>query len=199
MPVNFKQQSHKSQKTKKIKKRVKNTPSTNTLQMILGLPNIVNITFKERTINIWLYRIGDGINFNNSKEHNIFSCSKSCKSNYPFIKNVKRGDILLFIPNESKGKVTHVSTFKCIKERTAYTMTNEELGWDNSKNWYDHYEVHYTNLYDLSCVEPAVYIPIKGQNPIRLYDESYYNINLIQVLKQVKRFCKVKKYPNVTF
>ena len=199
MSVNFKQQSHKSQKIKKIKKRVKNTPSTNTLQMILGLPNIVSITFKERKIKIWLYRIGDGINFNNSKQHNIFSCSKSCKSNYPFIKNVKRGDILLFIPNESKGKVTHVSTFKGIKERTAYTMTNEELGWDNSKNWYDHYEVHYTNLYDLSCVEPAIYIPIKGQNPIRLYDESYYNINLIQVLKQMKRFYKVKRYPNVTF
>ena len=186
MPVNFKEKQLR--KSQKIKKRDKITPSKNTLHMALGFKDNRIIKFIKRIISIWILRIGDGINFINSKKYGIFSC---LKSSIKFIKNAKRGDILLFILNNSNCKVAYVATFYGIKERTAHTMTNEQLGWDNSKNWNDRYELHYTNLYDLSYVEPPLYIPIKGQATIRKYNESDYNINLIQVLKQLKRFAKV--------
>ena len=183
----FQKQTHKSQK---INSRDKNTASTNTIANALGFEHHVKIPVKNRTINNWAFRV-DGINFNNSKKHNIYSCSKSSKSNSPFIKHAKRGDNLLFIPNNSNCKVAYLATFYGIKERTAHTMTNQQLGWGGTNDWDNHYEVHYTNLYDLSCVEPPIYIPIKGQATIRKYNESDYNINLIQLLKQLKRFAKV--------
>ena len=186
--TDFQKQTHKSQK---IKSTHKNSASTNTITNALGFEDHVKIPVKNRTINNWLVRIGDGINFNKSRKHSIFSCSKVCKSNSTFIKDAKRGDNLLFIPNNSKSKVAYIATFYGIKERTADTMTNQQLGWDSSKKWDNHYELHYTNLYDLSCVEPALYIPIKGPAPFREYHESHYNINLIQLLKQIKRFAKV--------
>jgi hypothetical protein len=103
--------------------------------------------------NNWLINIGNGKNFNNSKDFGIWGINSNAKT--PFVKKCKKGDILWFILSKVKDEDKYGKIFGCAEfvefvERetgplVSLTDDNEKLGWDEKGDRCD-VEVHFTKL-----------------------------------------------------
>ena len=101
----------------------------------------------------WLLRIGDGENFINSSNKQIWGISEKSPTNKNFLRKIKKGDFLWFIKSNSNGHAIALATYdKNIKRELGpildITLTNEELGWDNNGNKSD-IEIYYIELYNI--------------------------------------------------
>lgn len=124
----------------------------------------------------WLLRAGDGKNLKNSSKYRIWGIlSTTCDNKY-FIKNVRPGDRLWFIKNNSNGKVIAVATYRSHNTRELgpiidLSMSNEELGWTGEgSDWTSDTEIHYTDLYGLEQCE--LLTKIKSAKTVRKYNEK---------------------------
>jgi len=91
----------------------------------------------------YLFRVGDGENFYNSS-HLYTWGTKGVNG----LRDIKKGDRMWFITNNSKGKIIAVATFDTIIPRTDLTFSDEELGWTGNSGW--NYEIRYKDLYDVT-------------------------------------------------
>jgi hypothetical protein len=137
----------------------------------------------------WFLRVGDGINFSNSK-YNIWGIKSYGKE---LFRNMNIGDRLWFVKNKSQGKIVAVATYKSYNKRLIgplvnITATNEELGWKGKDNEWDT-EIHYTDLYDLS--EFNLHAHIKGIQSILKYNCNC-KIDLPIEYSYIMKYCKVK-------
>ena len=140
----------------------------------------------------WLLRVGDGENFKRSSRYRIWGISSKWKT---FLQDVKPGDRLWFVKNNSQGKLIAVATYRSHNLREFgplidVSLNNEELGWvdqsDKGGDW--DVEVHYSDLYGLS--ECDLLTHIKGQTTIRKYDETC-RVNLAVEYSYIVRYSRV--------
>ena len=141
----------------------------------------------------WLLRIGDASNFINSSQYKIWGINSASPNSKYFLKNVKTGDRLWFIKNNSKGKIIAVATYISHNERILgplvnLTMTNTELGWTDDE-WTSENEIHYSDLYGLNNCELLTHI--KGVASIRKYDEEKCMINLPIEYNYIVKYSKI--------
>jgi hypothetical protein len=145
-----------------------------------NLPKIINLDVDDSKIH-WLIRIGDGKNFKNSSNFNIWGVKETTSTKH-FEKIVKKGDILWFVVSHNNGQAISFSEYISHNERT---RTNKELGWENannSNNWT--IEINYKNLTNIE--NENYFTNIKGQNVnIRKYNDKC-KINLPQIYKKTK-------------
>lgn len=138
--------------------------------------------------NHWLIRIGDGINFKNSSEFNIWGVKRPPNGGdvKGFENLVKTGDILWFILGNSNGLVLAFAEYIKHKEIDPSTRFKRyaELGWKNSNgscNW--NIEIEYKNLTYPTTTN--LFTHIKGNSVnIRKYDRNNNEkcrIDLIQI------------------
>lgn len=142
----------------------------------------------------YLIYVGDGEHFKNSSSRNIWGINSKIGFSKGFITNVKEGDLLWFVKSKSKGLIIAVATFTCLKKREtgpliALTLTNEELGWTKFDGNWD-FEVHYTNLYNISSLE--LYSEIKGACGIRRYNDNC-KCDLPTEYSNIVRYSKVER------
>lgn len=97
---------------------------------------------------IYLCRVGDGINFNNSKNIKIWGFNKCYKNK---ISNINNNDKLIFIKNG--GIVLGIACFESYKDKNDEplinidTETNNILNWINNENY--PIQIKYKNFIDL--------------------------------------------------
>lgn len=125
----------------------------------------------------WILRIGDGKNFENSSQHNIWGIYSKNKKN--FLENVQRGDRLWFVLNKSNGKLFGVATYTTYTYRDEKSLTFEQLGW-NGTNW--DIDIYYSDLYRLA--DRNLFTEIKGQVTIRKYNENIHTLDLNEIYNQ---------------
>ena len=140
----------------------------------------------------WLLRVGDGEHYRASSVKNIWGIYSTTPFGKFFLRKAKKGDKLWFV--KSGGQLIGVSTFSSTKARElgpliSFTLTNEELGWVKQKGEWD-MEVHYENLYDITCLEYMS--EIKCAATIRLYNEKC-KVNLPQEYILIERYSKIRK------
>tara|TARA_B110000967_G_C18515027_1_gene378240 strand:+ start:166 stop:627 length:462 start_codon:yes stop_codon:yes gene_type:complete len=141
----------------------------------------------------WLLRVGDGKNFINSSEKQIWGISSKASGKY-FTENVKPGDRLWFVTSKSKGKLLAVATHRSHNKREIgplinISKTDEELGWTGSEtDWKSDIEIHYTDLYGLNSLELLTHI--KSPLTIRKYNEKC-SVNLEVEYSHIVRYSKV--------
>ena len=140
----------------------------------------------------WLLRVGDGTHFTNSSRHLVWGINSQHPGFPHFLQNVEEGDLLWFIKGASSGQAIAVSTYRESKKRMlgpliSMTMTNEELGWTEKDGDWD-YEVHYTNLYNLT--ECDYFTKIQSPREVRLYNEKCC-INLPDEYPRIVRYSKI--------
>ena len=137
--------------------------------------------------NDWILRVGDGQNFNNSSNHEIWGVKSNCCKN--ILKRIRSGDRLWFVKNGSGGKLIGVSIY-CSHNTRVFgpllniSMTDKELGWTSKHRvspW--DIEIHYTDLYRLEHLCLLTYI--KGQTPVREYNENC-KIDLLAEYNMIK-------------
>ena len=148
---------------------------------------MINITPKH-----WLLRIGDGKHFTNSSSHSLWGINSQHPGFSHFLQNIKEGDLLWFIKGATGGQAIAVATYKESKERMlgpliSMTMTNEELGWTEKQGDWD-YEVHFTNLYNLT--ECNIFTKIQGPIEVRVYNEKCC-VDLPHEYSYIVRYSKV--------
>jgi hypothetical protein len=143
----------------------------------------------------WLLRIGDGDNFKKSSRKSIWGIDSTSRSgSKSFLKNVKEGDILWFVPSKTPSgpePLVAMATYTtAIKRITGplikHSLTNEELGWTEG-NW--DMEIHYKNLKNISTC--GLYPCIKAALVIRQYP-CKCNVNLFE------EYINIMKYSHVT-
>ena len=105
----------------------------------------------------YLFRVGDGKNFWNSS-HLYTWGTKGVNG----LRDIKKGDRMWFITNNSKGMIIAVATFDMIIPRTDSSLSDEELGWSGNGGW--NYEIHYKDLYDVTKLNYLT--NIKNQNSV---------------------------------
>ena len=145
----------------------------------------------------WIIRIGDGNHFINSSNYNIWGIdSKDKRNTNKFIKEIKKGDILWFVTSMSKGHAIAVSVFKELKKRELgplvnLSMTNNELGWNESDGNWD-VEIYYEDLFNISSLN--ILTQIKSPRTYRRYSDNIDKIpiNLIEEYKQILKYSKIK-------
>lgn len=98
----------------------------------------------------WLIRVGDGINFKNSKY--AFWGMKRGRSYKSLLQRMNRGDIIWFFTSKAfGGKIVGMAEYKDLYDREdepllrIHTLTNEEQNWTGDEDW--DLQIHYTNLY----------------------------------------------------
>jgi hypothetical protein len=116
----------------------------------------------------WLLRIGDGNNFKNSIQHNIWGLKEiNSKS---FIKEVKENDVLWFIPTNSNGLLAYVAEYKCsYKENDANNTYDINNLWHKYADYSDTWNIiiEYKNLKNIS--NRNILSNIKGNSTLRRY------------------------------
>ena len=138
----------------------------------------------------WILRVGDSENLISSQKYKIWGINTSTSTHGKyFVKNVKPGDRLWFVPSKSHGKLVAVATYHSHNTRELgplinITLTNKELGWTGS-GWTSNVEVHYTDFYGLNDNE--LYTHIKGPSTIRKYNEKC-RINLAVEYSYIQRY-----------
>lgn len=143
-------------------------------------------------INEWIFRIGDGINFNNSSKYQIWGIKE--KTSKSFLTNVKEGDHLWFVENIKGGKIIAMATYKSHNNRNLggelidICHNNEELGWNEEANKYN-IEIHYVNLYNLSEYNLLTFI--RGPFTIRKFNSYTCNIDLEKEYPNISKYCKI--------
>jgi hypothetical protein len=143
-------------------------------------------------MNHWIIRIGDGKNFINSSNKNIWGINSNNSNNKYFLKYVKKDDILWFIKNKSNGKILAMATFKSVHKRELeplinLTLDNTELGWDNISNI--DIEIHYENLYNLNNCN--LLTNIRGMSTIRKYDINKIYIDLDNEYNNIIKYSSI--------
>ncbi len=142
----------------------------------------------------WLLRVGDGENFKKSSKYRIWGILSTTSNNKYFLKQVKPGDRLWFVKNNSNGKVIAVATYRSHNTRVFgplidVSMTNEELGWrKDGSTWTNDMEIHYSDLYGLTKCELLTHI--KGPSTTRKYDEKCA-LNLAVEYSYIVRYSKI--------
>jgi hypothetical protein len=127
----------------------------------------------------WLFRIGDGIHFNNSSSKKIWGISSETSCSKHFISNAKPGDLLWFVKGGGcGGQIVAMAIFVSTETRNIgplifHTLTNKELGWNKTEGDWDT-EVHYNNLYNLTHLNMKS--EIKGSANPRPYKHMGLNI-----------------------
>ena len=132
----------------------------------------------ERRIKHWLFRVGNGVNFNHSVKLGIWSLNTTNTSGgKKFFENATAGDILWFVTSDSNGHLVACGTFtEVVKRRMipliAPTQTNEELGWtDTTQNSsLSNYEVHFKDTYYLQDCD--LRSRITHRNSVVVYDSE---------------------------
>jgi hypothetical protein len=115
----------------------------------------------------WLFRIGDGRNFQNGIQHKTWAITAHAKT---FKTDAKPGDILWFVKKGSNGNAYAVATLVSQSKRElgpliALDLTNEELGWEGEGGWDT--KIIYTDLYILEST--PIDTGIQGQFPVHQY------------------------------
>lgn len=125
----------------------------------------------------WLLRVGDGANLIRSSKFRIWGVLSTTRDNKYFLKNVRPGDRLWFVKNNSNGKVIAVATYRSHNRRDFgplinISMTNDELGWEDTPNcnWTSDTEIHYTDLYNVSMCDLLTHI--QSAKTVRKYNEK---------------------------
>ena len=143
----------------------------------------------------WILRCGDGKNIKNSSKQGIWGINTLTSTHGKnFVNNVKPGDRLWFVTNNSQGKLMAVATYRSHNTREFgplidISLTNEELGWTgNGPNWTSNVEVHYTDLYGLNDCELLTHI--QSPRTIRRYNEKC-KVNLPVEYSYIVRYSKV--------
>ena len=144
----------------------------------------------------WIIRIGNGNHFINSSKFNIWGINSKDKSNTSkFIKEVKNGDILWFVTSNSKGHAIALSVFNEIKNRSIgplinISMSNKELGWDESDGEWD-MEIFYKDLYNISKLN--ILTRIRSPRTYRRYQDSLDKIpiNLIEEYEKIIKYSQI--------
>jgi hypothetical protein len=142
----------------------------------------------------WLLRVGNGDNLKNSSKHRIWGIQSTTPTNKHFLKNVRPGDRLWFVKNNSQGKIIAVATYRSHNNRILgplvnTTMSNEELGWiGEGPDWTSNTEIHYSDLYGLDNCDLLTHI--KGPSTIRKYDEKC-RVNLAVEYSYITRYSKI--------
>ena len=131
----------------------------------------------------YLFRVGDGGNFWNSSHLRIWG-TKGLAG----LKEIKKGDRMWFITNNSGGHIIAVSTFDMIIPRTDSSFSDEELGWTGNGGW--DYEIHYNNLYNVSNLNYLT--NIKNQNSVSKATEKC-QVNL------PKEYSLIVQYSNAVY
>lgn len=97
----------------------------------------------------WIFRIGDGKNFRNSK-FSIWGVKRKYKST---IEKINCGDIIWFLLSKKYGgKIIAMAEFCKFYDNESEpllkinTITNKEQNWEEGENW--DLLVYYCNLYD---------------------------------------------------
>ena len=149
--------------------------------MTLGSATLGTATLGSATLGSatdWLFRVGNGENFWNSSTYSIWG-------NLDNLTSIKKGDRMWFVAGSSNGHIVAVATFESINERSEDTMTNEELGWDEDKEW--KYELHYKDLYDVTRM--GLFSMIKGGISVREYNENC-KVNLAAKYPLIVRYSR---------
>ena len=151
----------------------------------------------------WLLRVGDGENFKNSSKLRIWGIKATPKCGEPFIKNVRKNDILWFVTNKSKGLLIAVATFKSSNERElgpliSITRTNRELNWsggddvDTGDDDYDggwNIEIHYKDLYNITSCN--LLSKILSPLTIRKYNPEKCHVDLKSEYPNIKKYASI--------
>ena len=136
----------------------------------------------------WILRVGDGANLISSSKYRIWGIQSSSPNNKGFIKNVKPGDRLWFVKNNSNGKILAVTIYRSHNARLCDSITNEELGWTGEgTNWTSDVEIHYSDLYKLDDYDLLTHI--RGVASIRKYNENC-RVDLPVEYSYISRYCK---------
>lgn len=143
----------------------------------------------------WIIRIGDGFNFKSSSKKNLWGMNSKNVNVMRFLKSVKKGDHLWFVPGKSKGKIIALAIFEKQAQRIMgpllnLTETNEELGWKGSDEDWDT-EIHYSNLYNLTDCD--LITEIQSPCVVRLYTCSNCKLNLPEEFKYIEKYSKIKR------
>ena len=102
--------------------------------------------------NHWIFRVKDGINFNNSKFP--FWGVKRGKNGFmkTIVKKIKIGDICWFMTSKQYGeKIIGMAEYKGFYDRDdepllkINTLSNEEQNWEGDEAW--DIQIHYCSLY----------------------------------------------------
>ena len=106
----------------------------------------------EITPNFWIFRVGDGVNFKNSKQPfwGVKRGKNGCIKTV--VKKLNVGDVCIFLTSKSYGgNVIGIAEYTGFYDREdeplipIHTSTNEEQNWIGDDPW--DIQIHYTNLY----------------------------------------------------
>jgi hypothetical protein len=130
----------------------------------------------ELMVKHWLIRVGDGLNFLNSKyamwgiKRGRGGCLKS------IVKKFKPGDILWFFTSKKYGgKFIGMAEYTCMFDRhdeqlvRIHTLTNAEQNWTGSDDW--SIQIHYKCTYFVFLKQK---IPVCIQHPGIMFDYEKY-------------------------
>jgi hypothetical protein len=140
----------------------------------------------------WMFRVGNGKNFKASSKFQIWGIKSSTNFGKHFVKNVKPGDRIWFIKANSNGLILGVAIYRSHNYRefgplVDSTMTDEELGWDDTGENCD-IEVHYSELRELE--DCGLLTHIKFQGSIVEYKDNC-KINLPVEYSYISRYRKI--------
>jgi hypothetical protein len=127
----------------------------------------------------WLIRVGDGINFKNSKK-NIW-CLNNSKKTLAMLNKFNENDVLWFISNKTYDNIIlGMAHYKCYFIKTdeplinINTYSNDECGFDDN-NDYD-IQIHYTKFYNTE--RQQIQLIFKCMSPIINYNNNIQKINV---------------------
>lgn len=143
----------------------------------------------------WLLRVGDGRNLKSSSIYKIWGIQSTTTNNKNFLRNVRSGDRLWFVKNNSQGKLLGVANYRSHRPRESGPlintyMTEEELGWTHGDgpDWVSDTEIHYENLYVLENCDLLTHI--RGPSSIRRYTENC-RVNLPVEYSYIVRYSNI--------
>ncbi len=155
----------------------------------------------QRTIEHWFMRIGDGENFNNSSSFKLWGCKK--RTSKTFLNEIKKGDIIWFVPNQDtsgvKGKIYYCAIYENHIERVlgpliALTETNEELGWREVPNWNSDWniQIYYSKLFKIESLNLQINIHGRQTSKGKINDDMCINFNIGNEWNNINKYCKIQ-------
>lgn len=149
----------------------------------------------------WIFRVGDGENFRNSKRPYWGVKRGKNDSILTVIKKIEEGSILWFMTSKEHGgkligmaEYTHYNDRKDEPLVSINTYSNDEQCWNGGEDW--SIQIHYKNAYDIEDANIEMVIQcgatildyetfrIKKSNMADLYMHAKY----IKLYAQVKQF-----------
>ena len=148
----------------------------------------------------YVFRIGNGENFNNSGYHNyLWGISSENKGLFTILKKIKKGDILWFSTKKGTkydGKVIAVAEFDYFlnrddDENLKIKYSNQHNGWKGDKNW--NILIFFKNLYDIRKQD----IKVIFSSSLTLFTYETY---VAQCIKREKKYENLElHYENIKF